>query len=103
VAKYLVLWKANAANWPVDPKQALAVLEMATGGGDALLGAGGLKELGWFTTEEGFGIFEAESKDKVLAMVQPFFPYFSQDIREIVSWDAGKQAILGSARQNAAR
>ena len=103
MSRYLVLWKANASVWPVDPKQALAVLEGAAAGGDQLLASGGLKELGWLTAEEGYGIFEADSKESVLAMVEPFFPYYSQDIREIVSWEAGKQAILGSARQAASR
>jgi hypothetical protein len=36
-------------------------------------------------------------------MVQGFFPYYSQDVREVVSWDSAKKAILDSARQAAAR
>ena len=101
--RYLVLWKANQSVWPTDPKQALAVLEGAAAGGDQLLKAGAAKELGWLTAEEGYAIFEADSKEKVLGLVQPFFPSYSQDIREIVPWENGKQAILVSARQAAAR
>ena len=103
MARYLVLFSANPAVWPTDPKQALAVLEGATAGGDHLLRSGGVKELGWFTAQNGYALFEADSKDKVLGMVQPFFPFYEQDIREIVSWEQGKQAILASARQAASR
>ena len=101
--RYMVLYRANPSVWPTDPKQALAVLEGAIAGGDQLLKTGALKEAGWFTSQEGYGIFEADTKEKVLGMVQPFFPYYSQDIHEIVSWDKAKAALLGSARQAASR
>lgn len=103
MARYMVLWKANPSAWPTDPKQALTVLEGATGGGDQLLKAGAATELGWFTPQEGYGIFEADSKGSVLGMVQGFFPYYTQDVREIVAWEAGNQAMLDSARQAASR
>ena len=103
MSRYLVTWKANASVWPTDPKQSLAVLEMALGGGTQLRDAGAIKEIGMFTPQEGFAIFEADSTDAILGMVQGFFPYYSQDIREIVPWENGKQAILVSARQAAAR
>lgn len=72
-------------------------------GGDYLLKTGALKEVGWFTPQEGFAIFEADSKEKVLAMVQPYFPYYSQEIHEIVPWEKAKEAMLDSARQAASR
>ena len=103
MARYLVLYSANPAAWPTDPKQALAVLEGAIAGGDELLKAGALKELGWFTPQQGYALFEADSKEQILGMVQPFFPYYEQEIREIVPWDKGNQAILNSARQAASR
>ncbi len=101
--RYMVLWKANPAAWPADAKGVLGVLEGAIGGGDQLLAGGGLKELGWFTDQEGYAIFDVGSKESVLGMVQAFFPYYSPDIREIVPWDAGKKAILDSAHQAASR
>ena len=102
MARYMVTWKANPSAWPADAKQRLAVLEGAMGGGDQLLKAGAAKELNWLTPQEGFGIFEADSKAGVLGMVQGFFPYYSQDVHEVVPWDSGKKAILESARQAAA-
>jgi hypothetical protein len=103
MARYLVTWSANPSVWPSDPKDVLGVLEASTGGGDALLGNGGAKEIGWLSAEEGYAIFEADSKAAVLGMVQGFFPYFSQEVREIVPWEAGKKALLESARQAASR
>jgi hypothetical protein len=101
--RYMVSWSANPAAWSTDPKEALAALEGATGGGDQLLAGGSLKELGWFTAQDGFAVFEAESKESVLGMVQGFFPYYLMDVREIVPWEAGKQAVLESARRAASR
>ena len=101
--RYMVLYKANPSAWPADPKQALAVLEMAVAGGDQLLQAGACKEIGWFTPQDGYAIFEADAKESVLGMVQPFFPYYSQDIHEIVPWEKAKHALLDSARQAASR
>jgi hypothetical protein len=84
-----------------DPKQVLAILEGVFAGANQLLAAGGAQELGLFTPQEGYGIFEAASADAVLGMVNPFFPLYSQEIRAIVPWDAGSKAILASARQAA--
>jgi len=103
MGRYMVLWKANPAAWPTDPKEGLAALEAATGGGDALLLSGAISELGWFSAQEGYAMFEAGSKEAVLGMVQGFFPYYTQDILEIVPWESGKNAILASARQGSPR
>jgi hypothetical protein len=103
MTRYMVLWKANASAWPTDPKGVLGMWEAAAGGGDHLLSAGALKDLGWFSGEEGYAIFEAESKAAVMGMIQPFFPFFSQDLREMVPWADGKHAILASAQQAASR
>ena len=100
--RYLVLYRANASVWPVDPKQGLAVLEAVFAGGDELLRTGAT-EISWFTAQEGYAIFEADSKDTVLAMIQPFFPFYSQDVHEIVPWDQAKNAMLERARQAAVR
>jgi hypothetical protein len=72
-------------------------------GGNQLLKTGAVKELNWLTAQEGFGIFDTDSVASVLGMVQGFFPYYSQDVREIAPWDSSTQAILDSARQAAAR
>jgi len=84
-------------------QQALAVVEAAASGGDHLLRSGGITELGWLTAQDGYAIFEASSKDQVHGMVHSFYPFYKQEIHEIVPWEQGKQAILASARQMASR
>ena len=103
MSRYLVHWKANPSVWPTDPKAILAVVEASTGGGDQLLKSGAIQEMGWLTNEEGYAIFEADSKATVLGMLQGFSPYFSPSVQEIVPWEAGVKAIVESARQAASR
>jgi hypothetical protein len=101
--KYLVTWTSNPTVWPTDPQQKLAVLEGATAGGDQMLKAGIVKEMGWFTDQTGFAIFEVPSTEQVIAMVAPFWPYYNTEIREIVPWATGTPALVASARQAAGR
>ena len=99
--KYMALYKANPSSWPSDPKQVLTIIQGVVAGADQLFKMGALKEVGWFSPQEGYAIFEAESKDKVMEMVAGFFPLYSQEIREIVSWEKGKQALLAAAKMAA--
>jgi hypothetical protein len=101
--RYLLTWKANESAWPTDPKQVLAILQEVFASADQLLESGAAKELNWLTAQEGYGIFEADSKARVLGLVQGFFPLYSQDVREVAPWEDAKQAILDSARQAATR
>ena len=98
--RYLIPWKANASAWPTDPKQILAILEGAVAGGEQLIKSGGV-EINWLGPQEGFAIIEAASKEVAMGMVQGFFPFYTRDVREFVPWEAGKKAILDSARQTA--
>ena len=97
----MVLYKANASAWPTDRKQILAITEGVVAGADQLIKTGAVKEIGWFTTEAGYAILEANSKEAVLQTVAPYFPLYSQDIQEIVSWEKGKEALLAAARMAA--
>jgi hypothetical protein len=36
-----------------------------------------------------------------MGMVAGFFPLYTQDIREVVSWEKGKEALLSAARMAA--
>ena len=101
MARYLVLWKANPSAWPTDPKQTLDILEGVTGAGSGMLAGGVIAELAWLTPQQGYALFEADSKAAVLAMVQGFFPLYTQEIHEVVPWEEGRDAILDNARQAA--
>jgi hypothetical protein len=41
--------------------------------------------------------------DKVIGIINAFFPFYSQEIHEIIPWEKTKEAILASARMNASR
>ena len=45
--RFMVTWKANGSVWPTDPKQKLAVMEMAIAGGNQLREMGMIKDIGW--------------------------------------------------------
>ena len=94
----MVLYHANPTNWPTDPKQILSILQGVVEGSEQLMKAGGLKEVGWFTPQAGYGIFEVESKDKLFEMIAGFFPLYGQEIHEVVSWETAKEALLSAAR-----
>jgi hypothetical protein len=96
--KYMVLFRAVPSEWSHDPKQLLSLWEAVTAGGDQILKSGAVKEIGWFTNTHGYAMIDAESKDKVLGIVNGFFPYYTQEIHEIVPWEKGKEALLSSAR-----
>ena len=96
---YLVRWQANASEWPLDPKEVQAVWEAACSGANAMLESGAFKEIRWLSGTSGYGIVEGESKADALAVVTPFFPYFSQTVEEAVPWEAGRDAVLAAARQ----
>ncbi len=99
MATYLIHWAANSADWPTDPQEVQAVWEAVTAGGDKMLANGAFKEIRWITNTSGYCIAECDSKAEALARVTPFFPYFSQTIEEAVPWDAGRDAVLGAARE----
>ena len=98
MSRYMVLFKGNASVWPTDPKQALAVTEKVQAGADYLLKSGVLQEIGMFTATDGYGIVQADSKEKVLEVIAPFYPLFSQEIHEIVPWDKAKDGIIKGLR-----
>lgn len=99
--KYMILFEANPSTWPTDPKQLLALWEKMLAGGDAFLKGGQLREVGWFTNTKGYAMIEADSKGKVLELVNAFFPFFTQEIQEIVPWEKAKESLLSSVRMAA--
>ena len=78
-------------------------MEMVTAGGSQLRGMGLIKDIGWFSALEGFGIFESDSMAALVAATAPFFPLYDQEVRAISEWDETNRAMLDAARQNAAR
>lgn len=93
----MVLFKGNENQFPVDPKQALATMEKVFAGGEMIL-TQGVTEIGYFTSANGYAIVEADSKEKVLSIIAPFFPLFTMEVQEIVPFEKAKEAVLSSLR-----
>ncbi len=101
MSRYMILFRANLFAWPTDPKGLLALTEKVAAGGDYQLKTGQLKEIGWFSNTEGYAIAEG-SMEKAIELAYSYNPYYSQEIREMVPWEKGKEALLASARAAAA-
>ncbi len=77
----------------------MKVIEPAIEGG----GTAAERGRGWFGNIEGYAIFESDSMDKVIGMINAFFPFYSQEVHEIIPWEKAKEVILASERMNASR
>lgn len=97
--KYVIEFAANPAAWPSDPKQVLATWEGVLDGAEMLIKEGLIEEVNWFSGTEGFAIIEARTKADAVGIVTPFFPLFSQQIREIVAFDDAKQSIIAGLKK----
>jgi len=96
MAKYLSLWRVNPMAWPTDPAEAVKLLEMLFAATDNLIGAGVVKEHGWFLDgASGYAIMETESTE-ALRVAQMFDPFLEQvKVEEIVPYETGKEITRG--------
>ena len=94
--KYVVEFATNPTAWPSDPKQVLEIWESVLGGAETLSKQGVIAEVNWYSGTDGFAIIEASTKADAVGIVAPFFPLFSQQIREIVTFDDAKRSIIAA-------
>lgn len=98
MAKYLIHFVANASAFPTDPAATLAVWEAAISAGNAMIDAGVFTAIEFISNMEGYATVEAESKSRAIQASASFFPYFTQNIDEVVAWGDATAAILAGAR-----
>lgn len=97
---YLCHYTCNPAAWPVDRKKEIEVWTSMVKDADMLAeGEGPVKFNGWITNTEGYALVEAKSKKEVILLCARFWPYFHNDIREIVPAHEAGEAILAGATQ----
>ena len=95
--RYIVHFAANPSAWPNDPSEVVTCWQAALGGGNQLLEQGLVDEIGWVSNVEGYGLLEADSKATVIGLVNGFFPFFSQEIMELVPHgEAGAAHVAGA-------
>ena len=101
MATYQLHFRANAALWPTDPQQLLALWEQVFQGADALVETGALQAPNFVSATDGYALVEADSKSAAIAVAAQFFPNWTNEIEELVPWEQAKEAILGAVRQAA--
>ncbi len=101
MATYQLHFRANAALWPTDPQQLLALWEQTFQAADAQIETGAMQAPHFVSSTEGYVLVDADSKSAALAVTARFFPNWTNEIDELVPWEQAKEAILGAVRQAA--
>ena len=96
-------FQANAAQWPTDPPERLALWEQSAQGADALIETGVFRDLTFISASEGYVFVDSDSKTAAIAVAASFFPNWTQEIQELVPWEQAKEAILGAVREAASQ
>lgn len=100
MAMYICHFKANAANWPDDRKGQIEVWTSMVKDADMLVeGEGPVKFTGWINNTEGYALLEATSKAEVIKLAARFWPYFFNEILEVVPTHVAGDAILTGATE----
>ncbi len=78
----------------------LAIWQAMVGDADTLVEKDSpVKFTGWINNTEGYVLVEAESKAEVIGICARFWPYFHNDIMEIVPTAEAGPAILAGAME----
>ncbi len=99
MSRYFISFKVNSANWPADPKVALAGAEANFAAHDEMLKAGIIKESGAFNPGEGYIIVELPSFEEAYKLSHRMWPGMTMDIREVIPWEKNKEIALSVLRE----
>ena len=96
VARFLNVWHFNeSAPWPTDPVEKAKVGEIMLAAIGKALETGDLLEFGYFPDGRGgYAISEREAKDQ-LGSCAAFWPWIEADVREMIPYEVGKEALRG--------
>jgi hypothetical protein len=99
MTQFLVLWRRNMlAPWPTDRREIAENMEVMFNTTERYMGAGMVKENGFFVDgDSGSFIFEGTSDD-VLKMTSFFGPLIQYEVKEMIPYEMGKNTILESLR-----
>ena len=95
---FLTHYKAIAADWPTNRDREIAVWRSMAGHSKELVeDDSAVKFSGWISNSEGYSVVEADSKAEVIRLCAKFWPYFHNEIHELVPTDVAGPAILAGA------
>ena len=95
---YINHFTCDASTWPNDHTGEIEVWRKMVGDADQLVeGDGPVIFTGWISNSEGYVLLEADTKAEVIGICAQFWPYFHNDIMEIVPTAEAGPAILAEA------
>ena len=97
---YINHFTCNSDAWPTDHEKQMAVWQAMVGDADKLVQEDSpVKFTGWISNTEGYVLVEADSKAEVIGVCARFWPFFHNDIMEIVPTAEAGAAILAGVKQ----
>ena len=97
---YVNHFTCNSDAWPVDREGQIAAWTDFVGDADELVeGESAVKFTGWISNTEGYVLLEAGSKAEIIEICARFWPYFHNDIMEIVPTHEAGAAILAGVKE----
>ena len=92
---YLTHFKCNPSAWPIDHEAQVKVWsEMVKESAQLVKDESAVKFSGWINNTEGYALVEAESKTEVIPLCAQFWPYFHNEIMELIPTSEAGPAIL---------
>ncbi|MCT4534820.1 hypothetical protein [Halodesulfovibrio sp.] len=100
MSMYICHFTCNPSRWPVDRKGQVEVWKSMVKDADMLVeGEGPVKFTGWINNTEGYALIEGASKVEIIELCARFWPYFHNEILEIVPTHEAGDAILAGAKE----
>ncbi|MEM7445050.1 MAG: hypothetical protein AAF414_17145 [Pseudomonadota bacterium] len=97
---YINHFTCDPTAWPADRKGQIDVWRYMVGDADALVEEDSpVKFTGWVSNSEGYVLLEAGSKAEVIQICAKFWPYFHNDIMEVVPTAEAGKAILAGVKE----
>ena len=98
LAHFINHFTCDAAAWPKDREGEIGVWKKMVGDADQLVDKDSpVIFTGWISNTEGYVLLEADTKAEVIGVCARFWPYFHNDIMEIVPTAEAGPAILAGA------
>ena len=95
---YLTHFKCEPSAWPTDHEEQVKIWgTMVKDAEQMVKDESAVKFTGWINNTEGYSLLEAESKTEAIGLCAQFWPYFHNEIMELVPTSEAGPAVLAGA------